>query len=292
MPRILLISNPDKHAAMDALPDFRAWLAARAEIVAELDSTALAQKSARLPEADFALVLGGDGTLLSVARAFVEAQAQTPILGVNFGKLGFLAEFGLEEVKQHWTLLAKDGYQVRNRLLLDVSVFPPGAEADAPPLARVFGLNDAVINAGAPFRMVDIELSIDPEENGDAAAATFSGDGVVVATSAGSTAYNLSAGGPIMAPGAEALCVTPLNPHSLAFRPIVVPATTDIWLRLLRANAGSALVVDGQTSIPLADGQRVHITRSRSIVRLVQNPARSYWATLADKLHWAARPQG
>ncbi len=293
MPRILLITNPGKSAATAALPEFRAWLSARAKIAAEMDSAEVLQNADRLPEADFALVLGGDGTLLSVARALVEAQLQTPILGVNFGKLGFLAEFSLEEVKEHWNLLAKDGYEVRNRLLLDVSVY--GADdhdGAAQPQTRVFGMNDAVINSGAPFRMVDIELSIDPEENGLAAAATFSGDGVVVATSAGSTAYNLSAGGPIMAPGAEALCVTPLNPHSLAFRPIVVPATTDIWLRLLRANPGSALVVDGQTSIPLADGQRVHITRSRKIVRLVQNPSRSYWATLADKLHWAARPQG
>ena len=121
---------------------------------------------------------------------------------------------------------------------------------------------------------------------------TFSGDGVVVATPAGSTAYNLSAGGPILAPGSDVLCVTPLNPHSLAFRPIVVPATTDIRLRLLRANAGSALVVDGQTAIPLSDGQRVHLTRSRTVARLVQNPDRSYWTTLSHKLHWAARPQG
>src|SRR6478609_10467156 len=120
MPRVLLIPNAVKHAAMAALPDFRAWLAARADIVAEMDSAQALTQADQLPEADFALVLGGDGTLLSVARAFVEAQVQAPILGVNFGKLGFLAEFSLEEVKEHWALLARGDFQVRNRLLLDV----------------------------------------------------------------------------------------------------------------------------------------------------------------------------
>lgn len=292
MPSVLLIPNSSKHAAMAALPAFRAWLAERATIVAEMDSAVVLENARRLPEADFALVLGGDGTLLSVARAFVEAQLATPILGVNFGKLGFLAEFSLDEVREHWHFLARGEFHVRNRLLLDVSVYPADADGDARPSVHLFGMNDAVINAGAPFRMVDIQLFIDADETRDAAAATFSGDGVVVATPAGSTAYNLSAGGPILSPGAEVMCVTPLNPHSLAFRPIVVPATADIRLRLLRSNAGSALVVDGQTSIPLTDGQRVHITRSRKVVRLVQNPDRSYWETLAGKLHWAARPHG
>ena len=122
MPRILLIPNPGKSLAMAALPAFRAWLAQRgATVLAEMDSAEVLRSARQLPAADFALVLGGDGTLLSVARAFVEAEVATPILGVNFGKLGFLAEFSLEEVRVHWEFLARGDFKIRRRLLLDVT---------------------------------------------------------------------------------------------------------------------------------------------------------------------------
>lgn len=280
-PKVLLLANPTKASVLAALPQVRAFLAPRATLAGEASATDAAAVAA-LPEADFAVVLGGDGTLLGAAQALVKAGRDTPILGVNFGKLGFLAEFSQEELARHWDHLAAGTYQVRQRLLLEAAV--DGAD---PRLV----MNDAVLVAGEPFRMVDLELTLQPE-GARSGTVQFSGDGVVVCTPSGSTAYNMSAGGPIMAPGSSAIGVTPLNPHSLAFRPFIVPSSTRIEVRLLRGNPGSALVVDGQRSHTLADGARVTLSRHPRAARLIQNPERTYWEILSQKLHWAARPQG
>jgi len=295
-PRVLILANREKPSVTEALARFRPWLAERSNIVAEPDIARLTRADAKtLPPADFALVLGGDGTLLAQAR--VTADLAVPIVGVNFGKLGFLAEFSLDDLQRHWDLIASGQARRTHRCLIEVSVFPAGANALGPnadgvrPTYEAVAVNDAVITAGAPFRMIELELTIGLALN-IPSAATFSGDGVIVATPSGSTAYNMGAGGPIVSPDLDALCVTPICPHSLAFRPIVVSASTGVSVRINYANEGTTLVIDGQLPQHVSAGELVVIRRHPCELILVHNPDLSYWKMLAKKMHWAARPRG
>lgn len=304
-PRVLLLCNRGKPHVEDALRGFRPWLTERAEVVAEHGTREMtAETAAALPDADMALVLGGDGTVLSQARALVGRGM--PMLGINFGKLGFLAEFTVESVKLHWEAIAAGRCRVSERIMLEVSVFEAGAPlwggangdgngggaspSMPDPVFRGLALNDAVINAGEPFRMVEIELIIEPAWSRQSAT-TFHGDGLVVSTPSGSTAYNLSAGGPIVSPGIDGLCVAPLNPQSLAFRPIVFSGLCDAWMMLHRANPGTTLVLDGQVSTGLKVGQQVRVVKHHQTFKLIHNPDLSYWSMLANKMHWAVRPK-
>jgi NAD+ kinase len=302
-PRVLLLPNFGKPLVSEALESFRPWLVDHAEIVGEYGTREVAEmKPESLPRADLAIVLGGDGTLLSQARVMVELDV--PILGINFGKLGFLAEFSVEDVKTHWDLIASGRARRSERIMLDVAVYPEGApqwgglngDGDhetskmPEPVFRGTALNDAVIVAGPPYRMVEIELIIEPQWSRQSAT-TFRGDGVVVSTPSGSTAYNLSAGGPIISPGINGMCVAPLNPQSLAFRPIVFSGHCDCWMHLHSGNEGTALVLDGQTSTPLAEGQQVQVTKYAKTLSLIHNPELSYWTMLSHKMHWAVRPR-
>ena len=155
---------------------------------------------------------------------------------------------------------------------------------------QALGLNDAVVTSGPPFRMIELELSIDPTRSQRSATA-FSGDGVIVSTPTGSTAYNLSANGPIISPDLDALCITPICPHSLSFRPIVVKADSGISLRIGRANEGTTLFLDGQRSVPLRTSEQVYIRRHPRRLALVTNPDTTYWKTLATKMQWASSPR-
>ena len=301
-PRVLLLCNFSKPHVKQALDTFRPWLEEHAQIVAEHGTREMTPAvAAGLPEADLAMVMGGDGTVLSQARAMVGRGV--PMLGINFGKLGFLAEFTIDSVKQHWDAIAEGRCRLSERIMLDVAVYDEGAplwggasgNGDEPasmpePIFRGLALNDAVINAGEPFRMLEIELIIEPAWSRESAT-TFHGDGIVVSTPSGSTAYNLSAGGPIVSPGIDGLCVAPLNPQSLAFRPIVFSGQCDAWLALHRANPGTTLVLDGQVSTGLKVGQQVRVVKHDQTFKLIHNPELSYWSMLANKMHWAARPK-
>lgn len=301
-PRLILFANRSKDGVVAAAQRLKHWLAGRAEVVAEPDIPSLTPELAdALPDADFAVVLGGDGTILAIARNLFHRDI--PLLGVNFGKLGFLAEFNLADVMQYWSHIVSDQCRVSRRLLIDVSVLPVGgpafggngnghgSPASLPqPLFTSVALNDAVITAGPPFRMIDVDMAIDPQTTGRAAA-SFSGDGVIVATASGSTAYNLAAGGPILSPDVDACVVTPICPHSLAFRPIVVSADSEIWLHVRTANEGTTLVLDGQRSFDLEADHQVRIRRHAQALRLIHNPSISYWQMLGQKMRWAARPR-
>lgn len=302
-PRVLLLCNLGKPHVTEALETFRPWLMEHAQIVGEFGTRELSRDNAdQLPQADMALVLGGDGTLLSQARVLVERGI--PILGINFGKLGFLAEFSVEDVKKHWPLIASGKARMTQRIMLEVLVYPVGSPqwggtnggtgheppAMPKPVFQGIALNDAVIVAGPPYRMVEIELIIEPQWSRESAT-TFTGDGVVVSTPSGSTAYNLSAGGPIISPGIDGMCVAPLNPQSLAFRPIVFSGQCDCWMHLHRANEGTALVLDGQDTIPLSVGQQVQVKKYAKTLSLIHNPELNYWAMLSHKMHWAASPR-
>lgn len=313
-PRILVLANQSKIEVIEALKNFRPWLSERAEIIGEPDTctmnrTTIVDYVNQKP--DIVFVLGGDGTLLSQARLLIGHNL--PILGINFGKLGFLAEFRLDEVKDHWDDLVTGQLRCSKRMMLDVTVYAAGqaqwggVHTDKPELDQLeavyemVAMNDAVVAAGPPFRMVDVELAIEPALT-KSIATTFSGDGVVVATPAGSTAYNLAAGGPIVSPGIPGLCITALCPHSLAARPIVCHANSEVWLGMQSANRiepdspnadpiGTTLVLDGQKSFPLETGQQVRIRRHAHELTLIHNPTISYWTMLAHKMGWAAKPK-
>lgn len=301
-PRVLLLCNASKPMVVEALQSFRPWLSEHAEIVGELNTREVTQASVQaLPKADMAVVLGGDGTLLGQARVMVEQGM--PILGINFGKLGFLAEFSVEDVKKHWELIASGKARQSERIMLEVAVYPEGSpqwgglngsDDERPempkPVFKGTALNDAVVVAGPPYRMVEIELIIEPQWSRQSAT-TFTGDGMVISTPSGSTAYNLSAGGPIISPGIDGMCVSPLNPQSLAFRPIVFSGQCDCWIHLHRANEGTSLVLDGQDSVPLSVGQQVQVTKYAKTLSLIHNPELSYWTMLSHKMHWAASPR-
>lgn len=296
-PRVLILANRRKPAVVDALEGFRPWLSAHAEVVGEPDIALLTREAASaLPHADLALVLGGDGTLLAQARNVIDLGL--PILGVNFGKLGFLAEYSLDDLRRHWDEVVAGRVRRTNRVVLDVAVHEADAVinasgSSAKPSSEFIAVNDAVITAGQPFRMIELELTIDPGSRpGLDGATTFTGDGLIVSTPSGSTAYNLAAGGAIVSPDLDAFCLTPICPHTLAFRPLVISAATPVLIRVNRANEGTTLVIDGQLPLTLKAGQQIFLRRyTRSLV-LIHNPELSYWKMLAKKMHWAARPRG
>jgi len=293
-PGVLILANHSKEQVRDALGGLRDWLSARATIVGDVDTCQMSpRKAAELPEADLALILGGDGTFLSQARALIDRDVQ--LLGINFGKLGFLAEFTIDSVKTHWDAIIGGRCRTTDRNMLDIAVFP----IDSPrngygqmpgPVFTSVAMNDVVVTAGPPYRMIELGLAIEPEA-AETRATRFSGDGLIISTPSGSTAYNIAAGGPVVSPGVNALTVTPICPQSLSFRPIVFDAHCDIWLRLHSVNAGTTLVIDGQVSFSLEAGQQVKVVRHPHTVCLIHNPDYNYWSMLAEKMQWAARPR-
>lgn len=291
MPRaVLLLVNPEKPDANAAAEELRGLIERHGRLVG-VEPAEPCGPLADARGADLIVVLGGDGTILSQAHRC--AHLGIPLMGVNFGRLGFMAEFDLAAVREQAPRLFGDGaLEVRGHDRLRVRVLTRGGENGEQALGcDGTALNEAVITAGPPFRMIEMELGIGRDEG-----PTIAGDGLIVSTSTGSTAYNLSAGGPIIAPTVEAVTITPLAPHTLAFRPIVVDAKSRVTIRLLRVNendgvGGTTLVLDGQIAADLHEGDRVVIERDGRAVALVANPDRNYWATVVDKLHWAAAPK-
>lgn len=290
MPRsVLLLVNRGKAQVVEALPEIRALLTRHGTIAAELSAAGPAITESH--GADLVMVLGGDGTLLAQARRC--ADLGLPIVGVNLGNLGFLAEFDLAALRsQAPRLLGDTPLETRHRTLLHAEIFRPVIPGDAPP--RVFSevaLNDCVITAGPPFRMIELGLQIDGHPG-----PALRGDGVIISTPTGSTAYSVSAGGPIVHPEVAALTVTPIAAHSLSFRPLVLADTVRIELLVQRANGlasqpmGTTLVIDGQVHARVEAGDLIRFSRHPRGIRLVHNPESVYWETLIRKMHWAIKP--
>jgi NAD+ kinase len=230
--------------------------------------------------ADVALVLGGDGTVLHTARRMDEHPI--PVLGVNLGRLGFLAELSPERFLEHLDDLIERRYTVENLMTLACTIVSP----DAP--ARSFrGLNEVVLRAAPPFHLLEIGLSIDGES-----VMTYRGDGVILATPVGSTAHSLSAGGPILPPDAHMFVVTPVCAHTLTQRPLV--DSMHKVFELVPKGGGSSIhmVLDGQVQVPLAGGDRVVVRRGGVPFPMIRLPGYSFYRTLRDKLGWGINPPG
>lgn len=286
--RIVVVANCSKPKVRQAVDELTPWMKDHADLVAiDTDASVDLQKI----ESDAILIFGGDGTLLSTARRL--HGRPIPMMGVNFGRLGFLASFTPAEFKGQFTKLIARQLPITSRLVLEASVIEADVRCslgDSKEVAhkRKFvstALNDAVITAGAPFRM--IELTVGPELD---PGVRFLGDGMIISTPSGSTAYSMSAGGPILSPSIDAICVTPICPQSLSFRPIVMSSQQKLLITAKRVYAGTTLVCDGQERTSLKAGDRIVIQRAPHDVLLIENPDSREWRTLAEKLNWAASP--
>lgn len=285
--RVALIVNSTKPEAVEAAQTVRRAIEDHARLVSEHD---IGSDGKALEEGvDLAVVLGGDGTILGLARHAV--QAGVAVLGVNFGKLGFLAEFDPDAFLRHAPKALTGKATFRQVAALDARVIRAGQQ-----VMQQTAINDVAICNGAPFRMIELGLRIDSTSSDGGP--RVAGDGLIIATPTGSTAYNAAAGGPILEPTLPAMVITPIAAHSLSFRPIVVPAASNIEVVAHRVNrseahepsAGTCVVIDGQNSFPLQKGDIVRVTVGQRPLRLVINPERSYWQTLIHKLRWATNP--
>ena len=229
-------------------------------------------------QADLVVVLGGDGTLLAVARAI--GTRDVPILGVNLGTLGFLAETAREGLLPALDRVLAGAFQIEERMRFDVAVI-----RDGEPLGSYLALNDAVLSNTALSRMVHLATTADGAE-----VTTYRADGLIVATPTGSTAYSLSAGGPLLHPTLEAILLTPISPHSLTQRPLVLPETCVVEVRVQDARGGQVqLTVDGQVGRALEVGDCVRVSRSAHPARLLVPPDRNRFEVMRAKLRWGER---
>lgn len=223
---------------------------------------------------DLVVALGGDGTMIAAARLL--GDADVPVLGLNYGTLGYLAEFRSEEMFSGLEAIFSGEYTIEARVRLAVEVFR--AETL---LMRNRVLNDVVINKSALARIIHIEAYLDRH-----LISAFRADGLIISTPTGSTAYNLSAGGPVIYPSMNAVVITPICPFTLSDRPIVVPDNALIEVLLKTPNEEVFLTLDGQVGLPLAVGDRVLIRKSRTSFKIVQPPDRNYFEVLREKLRW------
>lgn len=277
MKRVAILGTARKGGVAPVLHRLDEWLRRRAKVVFSAVTDDASQLVQHAPQMVF--VLGGDGTLITAAQAL--AALGIPIVGVNLGKIGFLAEFSVEELEREGDFLFAGDAPATRRILLDVKLQP---ESGTP--RRGLAVNDCVIVAGPPHRMIELAIWADEES-----VAEVRSDGLIISTPTGSTAHNLSSGGPILEPTAESIILTPICPHALTFRPLVLAANHVVTVQATKVNEGSAMLVDGRLTGPLGRGDRVTLARSEHELLLVRNPRRSSWYALRRKLLWGEAPK-
>jgi NAD+ kinase len=280
---VALVSKPGRAEGARLLAEAARWLRERGiRVRFDARTAAVLKERATLAQGklpagtDLAIVAGGDGTLLSVAR--VAAPAGVPILGVNFGGLGFLTELHPDELFPALTRVLRGEHAIEERQALRARIRRAGAKTR---VQAVF--NDVVVHRAALSRMVTLDVTVD----GDAVA-SYTSDGLIVASPTGSTAYNLSAGGPILDPRMEAFVITPICPHGMTYRPLVVPGGSTVTVSLRSPRADNFLTLDGQIGFPLRPGDTVSVDAHPGRVRLVRVSGRSFFQVLPRKLRWGA----
>ncbi len=286
--RIGIAVKPGLADARETLAGVEQWLQAHAvdavwtEEAAELLPPAartIVTRAALPADLTLLLVLGGDGTLLAMAKAIAEAGLDIPLLAVNFGSLGFLTEITRPEIYASLEAVIDGRASHDERMML--KAVATRSRSTTTHLA----LNDVVFTRTALSRMIDLDVSV-----GDQFVTSVKADGLIVASPTGSTAYNLAAGGPIVHPAMDALVLTPIAPHSLTNRPIVIPSEREVRVKSTGTNAGNVYVtIDGQTGFEMEEGDEVAISRAARPLRLVRASARSYFEVLRQKLKWNER---
>jgi NAD+ kinase len=290
MRRVGVLAKSNLHAAVPHLVDIEAWLTGRGvEVVFEAETARLmphapgrtvAAKAALASTVGMVVVLGGDGTLLGMADCIGEAGSGVPILGVNFGSLGFLTEVTLPELYPSLEAVLEGHAHSEERMMLH-STTTRRHEV----FARQIALNDAVITKAARSRMIDLSVSV-----GGEFVTRVKADGLIIATPTGSTAYNLAAGGPIVQPTLDALILTPIAPHTLTNRPVVIPATAVIRVQPNMEERDEVFVTfDGQAGFNLVAGDELSVRRGEVPLKLIRPSTRSYFEVLRTKLKWGER---
>src|SRR3954466_2806873 len=290
MNRVGIVAKSNLHQATPHLVEIERWLRGGGlEPVFETTTAALmpasggrgvADKAALVAQVDLVVVLGGGGTLLSVADCVAANGADVPILGVNFGSLGFLTEATLPELYPSLEAALGGQTRVEERMMLRAATLRDGQK-----LPERLALNDVVINKTARARMTDLSVSV-----GDEFVTRVKADGLIVATPTGSTAYNLAAGGPIVQPTIDALILTPIAPHTLTNRPLIIPASATVRVQPHMDSRDEVFITfDGQAGFQLQDGDDVTVRRGDRPLRLIKPSSRSYFEVLRTKLKWGER---
>ncbi len=280
-----IICKPIKDIVSSVVPPLVEWLRGhKIDVLIDQETQACVgvvsdalSRDALCEKIDILIVLGGDGTLLSAARAL--GGHGVPILAVNLGGLGFLTSVTLDELYPLLERVLAGKHRTSERMMLDAEVVRDGRSAE-----RQCALNDAVANKGAVARMLDFDLSV----NGDAVG-RYRADGIIVATPTGSTAYSLAAGGPIVDPDLDCFIITPICPHMLTNRPLVIPGTARVELDFAAADDPVYITLDGQIGFELKANDRVAITKSSNRVALIRPPSKTYFEVLRSKLRWGER---
>src|SRR5271169_1001113 len=281
-----IISRPRREDIARVVPPLVKWLQAHgAEVTCDSETSdcfgplsVQARKREELPGCtDLLIVLGGDGTLLSAAR--LAADRKVPILPVNLGGLGFLTTVSQDELYSILEEIFSGKHRVSERVMLEAEILRDGAV-----VRRQIALNDAVLNKAALARIMDLELRVDGEY-----VTTYKADGLILSTPTGSTAYSMAAGGPIVYPIVEAFVVTPICPHTLTNRPLVVPDSVKIEIDFRSEDDAVFLTLDGQVGIELARDDHVQISKAADKLRLVRPAKKTYYQILRNKLKWGER---
>jgi NAD+ kinase len=272
--RAILLVDGSRPALSERAAHLRSIIERHVQVAAAVEDF-----SQPLPDvqADLVVVFGGDGSILRAARQM--GYQQLPVLGVNLGRLGFLADIQPEDLDDILPQVVAGQYRGVRHLMFECSVSRGGREQ-----SRTLGLNEAVVLAGPPFSMIEVQLYVDA-----LLATTYSCDGLIVSTPVGSTAYNLAAGGPIMQKSLQTFVVSPICPHTLTNRPVVDGADHVYELAVPKPNEGTSLLVDGKLIAQLNPDDRIRIERSSAEFQLIEVRGRGYYRTLREKLGWGGR---
>jgi NAD+ kinase len=284
--RVGLTAKQGLGAASGVLAELAGWLEARGvHPVFETETAVLAGVPAGRPtvarddlpkECDLLVVLGGDGTLIGMAGRIARAESDVPILGVNFGSLGFLTEITLPELYDALEATLEGRAVIETRTMLTART-----SRDNMPFADHVVLNDIVITKGAMSRIIEIAVIV-----GDAPVMRVRADGLIIASPTGSTAYNLAAGGPIVHPAVDAILLTPIAPHTLTNRPVVIAASSEVHVRPIMEGNEVFVTFDGQSGFPLQAGDLVSVRRAPRPLRIIRSAKRTYFDVLREKLKW------
>ncbi len=278
-----IISKPSSARAAEIVPRLLEWLASRGMAVRCDENTAAYAGTEGLARdqvpdgCDLVIVLGGDGTLLAAARAM--AGRDIPLFAVNLGGLGFLTAISVDELYPELERAFRGGHRISRRRLLQCEL-----QRGETAIAAYEALNDVVITKASIARMIDLDAHVD-----DRFVCAYKADGLIVATPTGSTAYSLSAGGPIIFPTVSALAITPICPHMLTNRPVIVPDTSVIQITCRAEDGAAFLTIDGQVGEPLHQGDRCICRSSPYLLRLIRPPKQRFFDVLRDKLRWGER---
>ncbi len=271
-PRVVILGVPERARVRSELTRLRPAIAEHAEIVVEdLEF----QYDFSDEDIDLVIVLGGDGSILQSARQM--GTHQIPVLGVNCGRLGFLAALLPDDFLRVWPDVVAGKYGIVDHLMLQTTLIREGET-----IGSQLALNEAAVLGGPPFNILGIDLYADGH-----LATRYRCDGLIVATPVGSTAHNLSAGGPILRHNVEAIVISPISPHTLTYRPLVDSADTVLELMVTEPNASTSIVVDGRMLGQLMSGDRVRIERANEVFRMLSVPGQNDYRALREKLGWS-----